>query len=244
MLPFDVDEFTDEAKMIRHCAPIFFTPSQNASPADIYANGTVALVDTGKKKLLITCFHVWEQFQEYKREVPGGCLCTVFANGFGHPINLVEEPLDQDAGIDLVVFEAKPALWNMGYKEFYRVERWPIPRAKANDPIAFVGFPGACRNTTADFGNFGYSSFGLVVSDVSDRKLVIAGRYSDGCLLDNDGNKLPPISMGGLSGCPAYVRDGKARFLLAGFVQMGRTSCDDLFLTHATFLNPDGTLKH
>jgi hypothetical protein len=153
--------------------------------------------------------------------------------------------IDSEPGIDLVVFRARPEAWDMGYKEFYRIDRWPIPRAKVHDPIAFIGFPGGGRRTSDRVGNFTYSAFGLSVSDVSDRKLVIAGKSNDTrSLCDNDGNAIPPISMGGLSGSPAYVRTGTAQFRLAGFVQMGRASSDDIFLTHASFLNRDGTLIH
>jgi hypothetical protein len=210
----------------------------------LFANATVALIDTGSKKLLITCAHVWHEFLDYRQGVPTARLYTIFANGFGFPIHLADEPLDVDQGIDLAVFEAKPENWDMGHKEFYRIDRWPIPKAKNGDPLIFLGFPGAARDTLSGFGNFQYASFGMIVSDVSDRKLVIVGRHSDGQLLDNFGNKVPPMSVGGLSGSPAYVRDGKARFLLTGFVQMGRTSSDDIFLTHASFLNRDGTLRH
>lgn len=237
--------YVDEATMIRHCAPIFFLPALDARPSAIAANGTVALLDTGQRKVLVTCFHVWDEFQTYKRKVPTGCLCTVFVGGFASPISIPDDALiDSDKGLDLAVIEATPNIWDMGYKEFCQTDRWPIPKAKVGSPIAFVGFPGAARITDEHIGNFQYSAFGVTVSDVSDRKLAIAGKGKGrGRLLDNAGNEVPPISMGGLSGAPAYVRDGNARFLLAGFVQMGRTSSDDLFLTHANALNRDGTLN-
>jgi hypothetical protein len=132
----------------------------------------------------------------------------------------------------------------MGRKEFYRVERWPIPKAKVGDPITFVGFPGKARVTTDELGNFQYSAFGLTVSAVSERKFVITGKGPNrGILRDNGGNIVPPMALGGMSGSPAYVRDRRAGFQLAGFVQMGNTSSDDLFFTSASFLNRNGTLR-
>jgi len=242
----DIFDFADEAIMLLHCAPIFFMPAPDAKPSAICANATVALLDTGLKKVMVTCCHVWEEFLNFRVSTPTACLCTVFVSGWGQPIVISDEALiDSDAGIDLVVLQASPEAWNMGYKEFYRIERWPIPKARVDDPIAFIGFPGGGRHTSDRVGNFTYSAFGLSVSDVSERKLLIAGKSNDKRgLFDNHGNRIPAILMGGLSGSPAYVRDGKARFLLTGFVQMGRTSSDDIFLTHASFLNSDGTLKH
>jgi hypothetical protein len=245
MSGIDIPQFTDEAKMLRHCAPIFFVPAGDARPSAICASATVALLDAGLKKLLVTCFHVWDEFLDYRASTPSACLCTVFVNGFGPPVVVRDEALvDSDPGVDLAIFQASPEEWDMGCKEFYRIERWPIPNARVGDPIAFIGFRGAGRYTSHGVGNFTYSAFGLSVSDVSDRKLVIAGGSSDKrSLWDNNGNAISPISMGGLSGSPAYVRTGTEGFLLAGFVQMGRTSSDDIFLTNASVLNRDGTLR-
>jgi hypothetical protein len=231
--------------MLLHCAPIFFLPSPDARPNAIAANGTVALLDTGQRKVLVTCAHVWAGFQTYKQECSNAALCTIFANGFGSPICIPERALlDSDNDLDLAVIEATPANWDMGPKEFYRVERWPIPKARVGSPIAFLGFPGEARSSSELVGNFQYCSFGVTVSDISDRKMLVSGKgIGLGQLLDNEGNELPPMHMGGLSGAPTYLRDGKGRFLLTAFVQMGKTSGDDLFLTHASFLNPDGTLN-
>ena len=112
------------------------------------------------------------------------------------------------------------------------------------DPIAFIGFPGSARVTTDELGDFRYSAFGLSVSAVSDRKFMITGNGPDpGTLEDNDGNIMLPIALGGMSGSPAYTRDKRAGFQLAGFVQMGKKSSDDLFFTLASILNRDGTLR-
>ena len=245
MNAFNLDEYVDEAKMIRHCAPVFFLPSLGAKPSEIVANGTIALVNTGETFLLVTCCHVLTEFHDYKRKTSSACLCTVFDGYVRHPVVLDEtSPIDSDTSLDLTVFPAFPQMWPMGSKEFFRVERWPIPKPKVRSPIAFVGFPGKARVTTEEIGNFQYSAFGLTITSVSDRKFVIGGRGPGrGNLRDNDGNVVPPMLLGGMSGTPAYVRDMKAGFQLAGFVQMGNTSSDDLYFTQASVLNRDGTLK-
>jgi hypothetical protein len=244
-MTFDFGEYFDEAHMLRHCAPVFFIPAVDSKPSEIVANGTIALLDTGEKLVLMTCNHVLDAFHEYKQKQGTGCLCTVFDGYVRRPIVIDENTvIDADQGVDLAVFPAFPQSWPMGTKEFYRVERWPIPKAKVGDPISFIGFPGNARVTTDALGNFQYSSFGLTVSDVSDRKFVIRGDGPDrGRLEDNDGNLIQPIALRGMSGSPAYVRDKRAGFQLAGFVQMGDSSSDDLFFTHASVLNRDGSLR-
>lgn len=237
-------QMTDELHLLHHCAPVFFLPEQGALPGTIKNNGTLALIDGGQRTFLVTCCHVWDGFIDYRNRVSTARLASVFADGFGAPILLAEERLiDCDRELDLAVFEASPADWNCGHKEFYRPDRWPIPCAKQGSPIAFVGFAGAGRHAQGAIGDFRYSAFGLTVTSSSDRKMVLAMDQSHGQLRDNDGQPTSAMPMGGLSGSPAYVRSMTGRFSLAGFVQMGQTSDDDIFLTHASFLNQDGTLR-
>ena len=111
MPDIDIDQFTREAALLTHCAPVYFAPSPEARPPEIRANGTVALVDTGERKLLVTCSHVWDEFEEYMQGFPAACLCTVFASGWGHPIRLRKGPVQIDRDIDLAVSDAWPRLW-------------------------------------------------------------------------------------------------------------------------------------
>ena len=106
MPEIDIDQFIHEATLLHHCAPVFFAPSPTARPPAISANGTVALVDTGQIKLVVTSSHVWDEFEKYKQEVPTACLCSVFASGWGYSVRLPDQPLHIDKEIDLVVFEA------------------------------------------------------------------------------------------------------------------------------------------
>src|SRR6266545_1304555 len=225
-------QMADEAQLLRHCAPVFFLPCDGALPETIDNNGSMALIDGGQIRFLVTCCHVWEEFMDYRDRVPTARLATVFANGFGAPI-LLPDPIDHDSDLDLAVFPAGSADWNLGTKQFYRPERWPIPKAKQGSAIAFVGFAGIGRNMQGTVGDFRYSFFGLSVSSVSDRKMVLGAGHSHRTLMDNNGQRVPPMRMGGMSGSPAYARAGNGLFSLAGFVQMGALSNADIFLTHA-----------
>ncbi len=60
-------EFVVEPEVRQYCGPVFFTRSLKVAGGNIVANGSFGLVDTGKKKLLVTCFHVWEEFQKAQR---------------------------------------------------------------------------------------------------------------------------------------------------------------------------------
>jgi hypothetical protein len=54
----DFEKYVDEAKMVRHCAPVFFLPTPDCKPSEIDANGTICLLDTGKCSVLVTWYHV------------------------------------------------------------------------------------------------------------------------------------------------------------------------------------------
>lgn len=237
----EVWQMADEAQLLQHCAPIFFLPSESAGPGSIENNGTLGLIDTGQRTILVTCCHVWDGFLDYRATNRTARLATVFSNGFHRPAFLDSEPISVSRDLDLAVFEARP-VWDMGYKQFRHPDRWPIPRAVAGQPVAFVGFAGEGRLCQGFIGEFQYSFFGLSISAASDRKLMLAQDKSR-VLRDNQGNIIAPIRLGGMSGSPAYVRSRSGAFSLAGFVQMGRGSDDDIFLTHASFLHPDGTLS-
>jgi hypothetical protein len=56
--------FLIEPMVRQFCGPIFFTHSLEQAEGNITANGSFGLVDTGTKKLLVTCYHVWDEFRE------------------------------------------------------------------------------------------------------------------------------------------------------------------------------------
>ena len=175
----EFEQFCEEAKMLSHCAPLFFLPDENSGPTGIHANGTATLLDTGKKKLLVTCAHVWTDFSEYrKNKGTGVALATIFRNGPGKAIVVNPESLI-DCGsslLDMAIFEAYPEKWDMGFKQFHRVYQWPIPKVKVGKPVSFVGFAGAHRTVFLDSCFFDYSMFGSTVTDVSNYQFILADR--------------------------------------------------------------------
>src|SRR6266852_1816998 len=60
-------EFLIEPQVRQFCGPIFFTLSLKSALGNVTNNGSFGLVDTGSKKLLVTCHHVWKEFQERRR---------------------------------------------------------------------------------------------------------------------------------------------------------------------------------
>jgi hypothetical protein len=237
-----ISEFTDEAKMLTYCTPIFFMPSTTSSPTSITANGTVALIDTGNRKILVTCAHVWFEFLEFREKNHAAILSMKFRYGRGPLTGILDAALiDCDDILDLAVFAAGLPEDILGYKRFFKIGSFPIADPKPRQPISCVGFPGEARRISETSMNFGYASFGLTVSDVSHSQILLANN-DPRVLRDGEGCLAAPINVGGMSGAPAYTRTASGGFNLAGFVRAGNKSDSDIRLSKASFLREDGKL--
>ena len=222
-----------EPEARQHCGPIFFTRSlKRASKEDIITNGSFGLVDTGTKKLLVTCNHVWEGFDEehFKDANVKMCVCLDSKN----PVYLDEKHLiDHDKQADLATFDMTELLSACGGLKFFNIRSKPPPKVKRGDIIFLIGFPGHGRNAGGDFIAFNRNPFGMIVSSV------------DGNRFHANVENIPweVDKYGGISGCPAFlISAGRANELqLAGFA-MG-VWMKQLMFTHAGQLLPDGTIK-
>src|SRR5205823_4786599 len=90
-----------EPEARKHCGPIFFTRSLiKPSKENIITNGSFGLVDSGTRKLLVTCHHVWEGFDDEHFKDPNVkmCVCLDAKN----PVYLDKKHLiDHDKQVDL-----------------------------------------------------------------------------------------------------------------------------------------------
>lgn len=234
--------FCDEPKMLRHCVPIFILPTGNPFVTDIYANGTAGLIDTGTRKLLVTCEHIWAEFLRFRKDNPTARLAVVCKEGPGFPVLIDDKSLiDCDSELDLAVFDANPFIDQLGPKAHFSVYQFPVVDPKAKDPISFIGFPGQFRHSAEGVARFRYSSFWLSVADVSDTRIILTNADRRH-MYDNDRNLVLPHDLGGMSGAPVFTRTSSWGFKLAGFVRAGNSSDRSIFLSKASFLRRDGSL--
>jgi len=137
------DEF--EERLLTFCGPVYIAPALTAPPSEIIANGTFALVETGVRRLIVTCWHVWDFYEDEKSRNPGTVMALVLATGL-KTYAVTPTLIDADRDIDLAVFE-----WDgpePEEKDFFPVRRFPIPRVGPGAIIALQGFPGARREGT------------------------------------------------------------------------------------------------
>jgi hypothetical protein len=248
-----LEELTCE--LLRYCGPVFVAPSLHSHPNEMIANGTYALIDTGQRRLLVTCCHVWDEYQQQHDNNREATLGVVLGDG-GRCIafkNPEKHLLANDRDLDLVVLEFAPTSTKLCRgKSWFKILDFPIPKAEKGEYIITMGFPKAWRTVAGKECKFGYAPIPLAVTATNDR--TIATFYVEGNLdVLNDIKD----SLAGVSGSPAYRLTDDGELGLVGFAKMGPeesnaparkyqslpgSQLQAVFFTHACFLQPDGTL--
>jgi len=220
--------------------PLYFARLQEpAIGATIVGQGGFGLVDMGNKKLLVTCNHVWKGFLEAKRKDPDLRLHLCLDLERKQPFVFNQhEPIDQDASLDIVVFDMGPVLAICGSLNFYPLNQNPPPRLKQGDKIVMLGNQGMNRSGL----EFGLTIYALEVSDVGQHgrfvvemsKVKIRNLHAPAGIPKNSPH-------GGISGNPCFLVTPNGLCKLVGFaIEDGLGS---LWFTHAACLNPNGTIN-
>lgn len=228
--------------MLLYCGPIVFLKNGDLNPLSAESNGTFGLLDTGVKKLMVTCCHVWDGFWDYKQKNPAARMALLL--GAGTPVLLPDkQPISSDRDMDLVVFDMEDLLVYTTKRRFFQIRNFPIQRARSKAIITFIGYPGAGKQLSESVGNFRYSSFGFSVTAVGDFAFTIQRGDSKRRLIDNAGRRVDDAELKGISGCPCYKLSRSQKLELVGFVKEGKTTDGSYFVAHASFIQPDGTLQ-
>ena len=243
-------------EMLTFCGPIFITPGLKTYPKQMIDNGTYSLIDTGQRRLLVTCHHVWQAYLDCRTKNPDAALAINLGDGGANVAFTFPERqlIDADADLDLAVFDFEPSQIQVNktqihhQKNWFLIRSWPIPKANDGDHLALMGFPGKRIKKEGMLCTFRTQVLPLKITHAGDKQIYIM----------NEGQNVEVFNdikgwLGGLSGSPAYTfsKNGAS---LVGFVKSGfkkteesHASGDSIFsgslsLTHAYFLQPDGTL--
>jgi hypothetical protein len=248
-----VESLTNE--MLTFCGPIFITPGLMTYPNQMIDNGTFSLIDTGERRLLITCHHVWQAYLDCRTKNPDAILGINLGDGdasiaFAFP---GRQLIEADPDLDLAVFDFEPGQIRVNgvpvkhQKDWFPARQCPIPKIGEGQYVALMGFPGKRITKEGMLCTFSTQVLPLKVSGVGRKQLYILNEGENAEVLNDIKSWL-----GGLSGSPAYAlgEDGAS---LIGFVKSGHKPSEDagshdsifsgsLSLTHACFLRRDGTL--
>lgn len=218
-----------EPEVRQYCGPMFFTTSLQKAIGNVSANGSFGLVDTGERKLLVTCHHVWDTFQTEREQKPESKICLCLDQG--PPIVFQPKaPIDADRRLDLATFDMEPYLAACSGRKFFSIRNRPPSKVKAGDKIYFIGFPGYLRVETDEYIKFGRSPFALGVSSVDGFRFHLNAER-----IETQGDRFR-----GISGCPCFLFKLNRAIELVGFAI--ELNFDHIRCTHSICLKPDGTL--
>jgi hypothetical protein len=196
--------FVIEPQVRRFCGPLFFTNSLHTPSGNIPHNGSFGLINTGEKKLMVTCHHVWNKFKELRSENPKLMFGVCF--DMPKPVTIEMDSLfvDEDKRCDLVTFDMQSLLPICGGLEFFNLYQNRPPKINVGDVLYLIGFPGKGRQDgensigfprqpigvqATEIGNFGfYADVGNLEVYADERKPLFpsaGGQANKTCRIHN-----------------------------------------------------------
>lgn len=235
----DLDQtFMVEGHLLLHCGPIFYY--RTVPCMCVCGNGTYGLVDTGKKKLLVTCAHVWTGYQGAQAQQSLSGLSLAILAGTKRPLHITHEPLCVNEQLDLATWDMESLMSEFTDRQFYPISNQTLPALKPKDVLASIGYTGEGREVFTLGADFKYHFSGLSVSDTSGPIIMV--NMSTSKMFDWNGNRIPaPEHFGGVSGSPVYLFQKHFVLKMVGFVTS--SGLNALRLTHISCLNQDGTVS-
>lgn len=234
-------------KLLSHSGPIFISPKLEAYPSEMIGNGTFALLDTGDKRILVTCHHVWQEFLDQQSTNPATVLGVTL--GKGESVIAFKEPhrqlIDLNEELDLAVFEFDSARIHISHqKEWFKITSWPIPKVNSGSYVVTLGFPGAWRRTDGVRCRMDYVATPFKVSASGAVSFLATNEEENDQVLADMGG-----CWGGFSGSPVFSLLETGDLQLVGFTKLGpgdrasQSASATVAFSHAHFLTPQGMLR-
>jgi hypothetical protein len=228
---------------------LLFVSGDGSRPAQVTNNATASFINTGTKKLVVTCAHVVEEFRAKRQADP----TLWMALGFPGPANKVvvvpEEQLiecGRRETVDLASFSLRePDVITEFGKQYFPCSSWPPPRPSTRGVLGIVGFPGELREVTDEGLRTRLNGLAINIDSVSDRCTTSVDVDMSRFVVKLDDRLGELGTLAGMSGSAAYDLAEDTQPQLAGFLyEAGEHGGVHLPLRimHADFLKSDGTL--
>ena len=223
-------------------------------------NGTCCLVRTWTRRFLLTCSHVWNGFENFRSAHAGAQLwISSIADDLplapSFPLQVANPRLiAKEDGLDLATIDFD-GINSIEAMRFFHFKPNPKPTARKGDIVHFLGYAGdAVREGKLNFVlNYCYSS--QTIHDVGRIQFILHSEPGTMHHEDKNGTTIPPFRAGGESGAPVFKVRENLELELAGIVSklcssgLGsgestpyEMSDGDVFITHACFVQDDGSL--
>jgi hypothetical protein len=232
-----------EPQVRRFCGPLFFVSSNTTPKGNIKGSGSFGLIDTGKNKLLVTCWHVAFGAGGFK-EIHSEDSAFRFGIGFGgkypHSLSfedLMEVKVDDEKRCDLVAFDVSDALDLVAASnlEFYNLKANRPPQVQVGDVLYLIGFPAKGRIENDSSVGHVRQPLGVQASQV--------GKFTFQANVINLG--LDQTDYGGISGAPCFVVSESSPIRLVGFATgYAPNQMNMIQFTYARYIGEDGLIRY
>jgi hypothetical protein len=221
---------------------------------DVFDNGTVSFVQIGGEKFILTNHHVWEAFEEYRKDSQS-CRLAIGGDGLAQPIDISDaEVIDVDSDLDICVLRyPSERIENVG-KEYCIVDSWPPRRASEGDDVVFCGFPGnrakvSTMQTPRAIEDQVFAHelvlLSMRVESQSDRKLRMCFSEEKPEVQQFSSYPIQDYIWGGMSGSLVYRLDStEIKLVPCAIFHSSSGELDGAFYaTHLDLVNKNGTLN-
>lgn len=231
-VPSNYLTFVADPAIRSFCGPLFFTASLQSPVDNVLCDGSFGLVDTGKRKLLVTCHHVLTEFRKSRDSDPSLVLGLSLDMGKPIAINPEDYLVDEERRCDLVTFDMDSI--PVGNLQFFNIYANRPPKVNVGDVLYLIGFPGKGRIEESTRIGFPRQAFGVHATQVGQSSF-----FSDCANL-----KLNVDDVAGISGCPCFVISEYKPIRLVGFATGFSEVGNLLQFTYANYIQPDGTIQY
>jgi hypothetical protein len=227
----------------KHTLPLGLKANSNNLPWAKTERATFTLLWTGQRHVFTTCFHVLNELQEMQK---GNPLAEIVAY-MGSSSGLAElngfTLLDYSKRLDVAVFRGLDDTVELPGLHFIDYESSYLADPAVGEPVSIVGYPGATVTVTRKKAKFNFMHIGLMASCVSEHRITLANETGGRQFTHYDDPTCSKISLGGLSGCPAFMhRDQTPRFV--GIVTDSSDKDQTIIISRLGCIKRDGTLDH
>jgi hypothetical protein len=221
-----------------HVGCLVITPAHSSRPFQMLGSATATLLLVEGRQILVTCSHVYAEFQSLAASNPNTGLALMVAEpdgtySLGDPKGRCLGELQGQA--DLVAFDYPDLdMLPRSRLRYLAVGDSGIPEPSRGDIIVFVGFPGAFRKSFGCRVNVSSMIIPLEVTDCSETTILAAAVGTNAEVFQDIDNR-----WGGFSGSLAYLTNDSGTFWPVGIVRDGSPlSGGCLQITRLTQLKP------
>ena len=227
-----IDALANE--LLTFVACIIIAPGRLSRPAEMYDAATALLIDTGTRRLLVTCEHVLREYQSQQLKNPS----MILALNLGDGDKTVELPdptspkrlIASSTTSDLVVFDYRGLdSASISNRNYLPVNLDELERPSKGDAVVFIGFPRKFRKVDQACATFVAIPIPLVVSDITPSTILCSCEGDNKEVFADMGERF-----GGFSGGPVFAAASNGKLQLVGFVR--EKASFGLLITPATCL--------